>query len=75
MSFIADVRDAMLHLAFPLVCEGCGNDQVNNGHLLCIRCEASLPKTNFHLHPANPVEKIFWGRLPVTNASSLYYFT
>ena len=75
MSFFSDVQDALLHLAFPLVCEGCGSDQIDKAHLLCIRCEASLPKTNFHLYPGIPVEKIFWGRLPVTHASSLFYFT
>ncbi len=75
MSFFTDFYAALLHLAFPQICEGCGNDQVNIDHQLCIRCEDSLPKTNFHLHTGNPVEKIFWGRLPVTNASSLYYFT
>jgi ComF family protein len=34
-----------------------------------------LPQTNYHLHPNNPVEKIFWGRIPVTHATAQYYFT
>lgn len=36
---------------------------------------ASLPETNFHLYTPNPIEKIFWGRLPLNNATSQYYFT
>lgn len=27
------------------------------------------------MHANNPVEKIFWGRLPVTHATAQYYFT
>jgi ComF family protein len=34
-----------------------------------------LPLTNFHFHANNPVEKHFWGRLPVTGATSLCHFT
>jgi ComF family protein len=44
-------------------------------HLLCIKCLASLPKTEFQFYPNNPVEKIFWGRLPVTSATAFCYFT
>lgn len=40
-----------------------------------MRCVAALPETNFELHPHNPVEKTFWGRLPLTNAAAQFYFT
>jgi ComF family protein len=33
-----------------------------------------LPHTNFAVHANNPVEKIFWGRLPLISASSEFYF-
>jgi ComF family protein len=33
-----------------------------------------MPETNFHLHANNPIEKIFWGRLPIINATAQYYF-
>jgi ComF family protein len=33
-----------------------------------------MPETNFHLHANNPVEKIFWGRLPIISATAQYYF-
>jgi ComF family protein len=42
---------------------------------LCLQCYTSLPNTNFHLHSPNPIEKIFYGRLPVINATAQYYFT
>jgi ComF family protein len=43
--------------------------------MLCIKCSASLPETNFHWHANNPVEKLFWGRLPLAAAAAQYYFT
>lgn len=67
--------DAVLHLFFPHVCEGCGSNVVETDHFLCLRCHASLPATSFHLYPANPVENIFRGRLPLVNATAQYYFT
>jgi ComF family protein len=35
----------------------------------------ALPRTRFELYPANPVEKIFWGRLPLDAATAQFYFT
>lgn len=43
--------------------------------MLCMRCLSEMPETDFHLYANNPVEKIFWGRLPVESAAALYYFT
>lgn len=40
-----------------------------------MRCIDGMPETNFEIHPNNPVEKLFWGRLPVANATAQYYFT
>ncbi|MFN2457058.1 MAG: ComF family protein [Chitinophagaceae bacterium] len=70
-----DIKESLLHLAFPNVCEGCGSDVLDSESFLCLHCLSSLPQTNFHLHNNNPIEKIFWGRLPVPNATAQYYFT
>lgn len=75
MPLIKEIKDALLHLAFPHVCESCGTDNLQVDHILCLRCLSSLPNTNFHLHANNPIEKIFWGRIPISSATSQYYFT
>ena len=75
MFFLSEVKNALLHLAFPHVCEGCGQELSNTAQRLCLRCLSSLPDTNFHLHPNNPVEKLFWGRLRVMHATAHWYFT
>src|SRR5215213_4780068 len=75
MHLLKELKDSILHFAFPHVCEGCGSDLLNTDQLLCLKCLSSMPATNFHMHSSNPVEKIFWGRLPVTHATAQYYFT
>lgn len=69
-----ELKSSILHILFPHVCDGCGSDIIDVESSLCIKCIAELPETNFHLHANNPVEKIFWGRLPLVSATAQYYF-
>jgi ComF family protein len=75
MPLLTNLKESLLHLFFPHVCEGCGSDILEQEHFLCLKCHSTLPQTEFHLYPNNPIEKIFWGRLPVTHATAQYYFT
>jgi ComF family protein len=70
-----EIKESILHVVFPHVCDGCGSDLVNIESRLCIRCVASLPETNFEQHAGNPVEKLFWGRMLIVNAAAHFYFT
>src|SRR5438067_2664291 len=70
-----EIQDSFLHLLFPHVCSGCGSDLISEESVLCMYCLANMPETNFHLYPNNPVEKKFWGRLPLAGATAQYYFT
>ena len=72
---LKEIRDSLLHVVFPHVCDGCVSDFLNVESRLCIRCLASLPETNFEKHANNPVEKLFWGRMQVINATAQFYFT
>lgn len=40
-----------------------------------MKCIDAMPETNFELHPNNPVEKTFWGRLQLAHATAQFYFT
>ena len=75
MHLIKNITDSILQLVFPQVCNGCGSDLVSEDNKLCLVCHESLPQTSFHLHSNNPVEKLFWGRLPITAATAQYYFS
>ena len=75
MISIAEIKNSLLHLLFPHVCSGCGSDLLGKESMLCLRCMEAMPETNFELHQSNPVEKKFWGRLPLSAATAQYYFT
>jgi ComF family protein len=64
-----------LHLFYPHTCTGCGSDLLNKDNLLCLQCINNLPATNFAIHAGNPIEKTFWGRIPIAAAHSQYYFS
>jgi ComF family protein len=65
----------MLHLFFPHTCAGCGTDVIDHDQLLCLHCLNDLPATNFFNQPNNPVEQVFYGRVPIANAAAGYFFT
>jgi ComF family protein len=75
MITLKEIKNSFLHLLFPHVCNGCGSDILNEKNMLCLRCISELPETNFHIHSNNPVEKIFWGRIPLLSATAQYYFS
>lgn len=72
-SFIAS--SPVFHLFFPHNCIGCGSDVISKENFLCLECINDLPHTNFAMHANNPVEKKFWGRVPLSSAMSEFYFS
>jgi ComF family protein len=72
---IQNYLNAFLHLLYPQICFGCGTDQVEKNMPLCNQCIQDLPTTDFFSINENPVEKIFWGRVPVQSAGALLFFT
>jgi len=75
MQITSALKDALFHLLFPHVCAGCGTDILAEESMLCMRCIHAMPETKFELYVNNPIEKLFWGRLPITAACAHYYFT
>jgi ComF family protein len=75
MLSLHEIKDSFLHVLFPHICDGCGSDRLGKESSLCMRCIQTMPETSFELHADNPVEKKFWGRLPLQQATAQYYFT
>lgn len=65
----------IFHLFYPHICIGCGSDVLDAESFICLECINNLPHTNFAQHANNPVEKKFWGRIPVSAATSEFYFS
>ncbi|MCC8359314.1 ComF family protein [Salinimicrobium sediminilitoris] len=63
-----------LNLLYPKLCYSCESTLKTNEYILCTSCLHELPIADHHLEKDNPVEKIFYGRIPVENATSLLLF-
>jgi len=65
---------SFLDLFFPKICLACEANLSEQEGLLCIKCEYHLPLTHYCDYKDNPVEKMFWGRVPIRAAGSLYFY-
>ncbi len=72
---LKNIFSSTLHLFYPHTCTGCGSDLLEENILLCLKCIHNLPHTHFAALANNPVEKYFWGRIPLEAAYSEFYFS
>jgi len=75
MNLQSTILSPFVHFFYPHNCIGCGSDIIETENFLCLDCINDLPHTGFALHANNPLEKIFWGRLPITAGMSEFYFS
>lgn len=66
--------DDLISLFYPRLCAGCNTPLVKGEEVLCLKCMADLPKTNYHLYVENPVYQIFIGRANISLATSFCRF-
>ena len=66
--------DPVFWLYFPKNCPACGRPLRLFGANICGRCSQNLPETHFFESPGNPIEKIFYGRLPIHAGAAAWYF-
>jgi len=67
------LRD-LAYLFFPIHCAACDSPLYKNEKLLCTSCRHELPLGNFHNVNAKKIEKVFYGRVKIENATSLFVF-
>lgn len=70
MNFLKD----LYALFYPEVCLCCHEHLTTNETVICLTCRHDLPLTNFSSENNNLVEKSFYGRIPIENATALFYF-
>jgi Predicted amidophosphoribosyltransferases len=75
LKFLSEVTNALTHLIFPHLCEGCSSPHLAEKEYLCSYCYSELPETIFFDSENNPVEKLFIGRLMVEMAGAQFYYT
>lgn len=73
-SKIAEYPLDFYRLFYPRICGGCEVPLVKGERHLCLHCRLELPFTKFESMKDNPVEKLFYGRVPLEFATSLLFF-
>ena len=73
MKLFAFIED-FVSLLYPNVCAACGNSLFKHEEIVCTYCLYHLPKTNYHLMEASPLDKVFWGRVQLAHTAALYTF-
>ena len=68
------IASDFVSLFFPRHCLACFGALVKGEEVICTRCIAELPKTNYHTGDVNPVEEKLAGRLPVKHAWAFLKF-
>ena len=71
---IKDWLGSFLSLFFPHCCIVCGRPLAKGEECLCTMCNINLPRTDYHLRKDNPVEKQFWGKIPLERATSFFFY-
>ncbi len=64
----------IIYIFFPEICLCCSEHLVNNEKIICLKCRHDLPLTNFSFEKDNLAEQTFYGRIPIQNATILFYF-
>lgn len=75
MQLLKNYWHSFSNLFFPQNCEGCGTDVLPTASLLCPQCLLQLPATGFFAVADNPVERSFYGRVPIAAGGAAFYFT
>jgi ComF family protein len=68
------ILEDFLSLFYPRLCKGCQTSLVRGESVICLGCQADLPKTGFEKLPDNPVAQLFWGRTEIHLATAYCSF-
>lgn len=64
----------LINLFYPRLCNICEQELLKNEPVICATCIHDLPVTTYHLYNENPVQKVFYGRVEIENATALLEF-
>ncbi|MEX0314310.1 MAG: ComF family protein [Allomuricauda sp.] len=72
---MAKILNEINNILLPRVCFGC-NAQLSRGEsVLCTVCRHEMPLTDYNFEEENPVDRIFYGRIPIKKAVSFLFFS
>ena len=74
-SVFTDVLRDFVSLIYPNYCAACEDSLVKGEKLICTRCLAQMPQTNYHLDPNNLLKNRLASRISVRYAMALFKFS
>lgn len=66
--------ESLLILFYPRTCIGCEDLLLKQEHLICSECFHKLPFANMLDNQKNDLNRLFYGRVNLTHATSILYF-
>lgn len=64
----------LLGVIFPRMCGVCGCKLVDGEEVICITCDAQMPRTGFHLAPEHPLGKRLAVEMHILRFASLFHY-
>jgi competence protein ComFC len=74
-SKLSNIVNDIINILVPQVCFGCMTPLGKGERLLCTFCRNQLPLTEYNFIDENPIDRIFYGIVPIEKANSLLFFT
>lgn len=71
ISALNDIANTLL----PPLCFGCAAPLRRGEDILCTHCRHELPLTGYNFSEENPVDRIFYGRVPIKKAAAFVFFS
>jgi len=64
----------LIELLYPRLCITCNQRLVSQEKYICLGCRADMPLTGNQSDPDNEVARLFWGRVNIQNAVSMFHY-
>lgn len=65
---------SLRYFLFPKTCNACSENLQASEYMICTQCRHQLPLTQFHIHNDTTMQKVFYGRIMLEQATALLYF-
>ena len=63
-----------INVILPRTCVVCGRPLVPMEQVCCTTCAIEIPRTNYKACEGNPIERIFWGKIPIIHANAFMHY-
>ena len=72
--FLHKLWNDLIGVLLPRTCAVCGRVLSPMERVCCTTCTIEIPLTNYKAQPGNPIERIFWGKIPIVSANAFMHY-